>query len=62
MRLARSAQRHAANDWSNEGPDPEKVGPGGVRNRFFTERAGLAGPGAWEDRNEQPMVDWRTAF
>lgn len=33
-----------------------------VRNRFLTERAGLARFGAWEDRNEQPMVDWFTTF
>jgi hypothetical protein len=39
------------------------AGPGkGVRNRFLTERAGLARLGAWEDRNEQPMVDWCTTF
>ena len=34
----------------------------GVRNRFLTERAGSARLWAWEDRNEQPMVDWFTTF
>jgi hypothetical protein len=33
-----------------------------VRNRFLTEMAGSARLWAWEDRNEQMMVDWFTTF
>jgi hypothetical protein len=36
--------------------------PENVRNRFLTEMAGSARLWAWEDRNEQPMVDWFTTF